>query len=94
MKAVAGKLHCDRTTVARYERKYKAVKDAIAEERAAFADVAEVELVKAVKDGQAWAIGKVLSAFGRDRGYEPDGAISGKVTVEVVRRKRGGIKHD
>lgn len=91
-KAIAGRLKCSRKTVENYARKYKVVRDAIADERSSLADMAEVELVKAVRKGQPWAIGKVLEAFGKGRGYEPEGQVSGKITVEIVRRKRDNVR--
>ena len=69
---IADRLHCSRQTVLNYEKRWKSVADAIAEERANIVDYAESKLFEALTTGSWQAIKYVLSTLGRDRGYDPE----------------------
>jgi len=71
-------LGCSPHTVENYAKRYPAVRQAITDERKAFVDTAELSLMKAVQDGQPWAVALVLKTLGRHRGYsEENNALGG-----------------
>jgi len=95
IKAAAAKyLGCDRTTVEHYCKRYAACRDAVAQERASFIDLAEGKLYESVASGDLSAVKFVLTTIGKDRGYvetvrnEHTGADGGplRVTFRVERR--------
>lgn len=65
----ARKLNCDPITVRRYVARYPTVATALQEQREGVLDTAELALMKAVQNGEGWAVAFTLRTIGRDRGY-------------------------
>lgn len=87
---IARKLGCSRQTVDKYCKKHPTIREAIEQEREMLKDMAEGRLVKAVQDGEPWAVKYVLSTLGKDRGYVERQEVAGttgqplKIEVEYV----------
>lgn len=65
----AEKIGCPADAVRRYVRQYEVCRLAQIEGRERFADHAEVALIGATRDREAWAVRMALLAHGRERGY-------------------------
>ena len=65
----AEKLGVSHTTIYNYAKRYKAVQQAIDEQRGKVTDVAELALYRAIQAGEAWAVTFYLKTIGRTRGY-------------------------
>jgi hypothetical protein len=70
-------LGCDRNTIKRYLKEYEEIAEAIADEREAMTDTAELSLYNAIVRGEAWAICFYLKCQGKNRGYVEKAEISG-----------------
>ena len=77
MVLVAKKLGCDRSTVWRYAKRYKSVRDALYQADEAATDLAEAKSIKLI-DAEYWpAIKHRLDTKGKDRGYAERTEITG-----------------
>jgi hypothetical protein len=65
----ARKLNCAPNTIRAYVQRHPTVAQALQEQREGFLDTAELALMKAVQNGEAWAIAFSLKTLGRKRGY-------------------------
>jgi len=65
----ARRLQCSPQTIENYVRRHPAIAEAKRAERQAILDIGELALVKAVEEGQGWAVCFLLKTQGRDRGY-------------------------
>ena len=65
----AKKLGCSDDTIYNYAKRYKAVGDALRQQRGQFVDMAELKLWNAVNEGEAWAVQFALRTLGKERGY-------------------------
>ena len=68
--AIASKLGVTRQSVNVYINKFPEMKELLDEERTKIVDMAENKLYVAAKDGQKWAIEKILHTIGKDRGLK------------------------
>jgi len=79
-------LHCSPSTVEVYIERYPAVAEARRQEREGIVDLAELALVKAIQNGEGWAISLTLKTLGKSRGYvertENVTELQGRVVVE------------
>ena len=84
----AKKLGCSDETIYNYAKRYKAVGDALRQQRGQFVDMAELKLWNAVNEGEAWAVQFALRTLGKGRGYverqEVTGSDGGELVVRVV----------
>ena len=80
----AKKLGCSDDTIYNYAKRYKAVGDALRQQRGQFVDMAELKLWNAVNEGEAWAVQFALRTLGKDRGYVERSEVTGKDGGEVV----------
>jgi len=80
---VAKRLGCSWPTARNYIKKWDSTASALNEEREGTLDIAENRLVKAVDDGEPWAVKFILLTQGKHRGYtyELDHAVN--VTVNL-----------
>jgi hypothetical protein len=87
---IARKLGCNRMTVENYIKRFPTIAKAVKQEREILKDLAEGRLVKAIQDGEPWAVKYVLSTLAKDRGYVERQEIAGtqdqplKVQIEYV----------
>jgi len=65
----AQKLGCERRTIARYEKRYPAVREAVVTAKGSMTDLAESKLYDAIESGAPWAICFYLKTQAKDRGY-------------------------
>ncbi len=84
----ARRLGCSRGTVYSYINKYQICKDAVADARAGFLDLAELTLYNKIKDGDITATIFALKTLGKDRGYsqrtEHTGAGNGSIEIKLT----------
>jgi hypothetical protein len=82
----AERLRCNPDTVRNYVNRYPTVKAALQEQREGVLDVAELALMRAVQNGESWAIAFVLRTIGRGRGYveKQEQEHSGGMTIRIV----------
>ncbi len=66
---IARRIGCTRATIYKYKRQYKAIADAIFEEKEHLLDTAESELLKKIKSGNMTGIIFYLKTQGYKRGY-------------------------
>lgn len=89
----ARRLQCSPQTVENYVHRYPAVAEAKRQEREAMLDTGELALLKAVQEGQGWAVCFLLKTQGKERGYvertEVTGAGGGDITVRAVDYRDG-----
>jgi hypothetical protein len=90
MNSVAARLlHCNVQTVENYARLYPQVAECKRQEKEAFLDAGELSLLRAVQNGEAWAVCFLLKTQGKLRGYieragvEISGPGGGAIEVEV-----------
>ena len=85
--AIAAHLKCHRHTVDRYLRLYATLRQAYDDESQAVGDLAETELIKLIKAGDADSIKFYLSRKCKDRGYaerhEISGPDAGPIAIEI-----------
>lgn len=67
--ATAKRLGMGRRTLYRYFDKYPELREVVTEQREELCDMAEVQLIKHVKEGNLRAVIYVLNSHGRDRGW-------------------------
>jgi hypothetical protein len=67
--AARSKLRCSPQTVYNYINRYPKIKEALDNERPYSTDIAEDRLLRALNEGQAWAIKFYLATIGKDRGF-------------------------
>ena len=63
------KLGISRQAYWKWENKHPELKQARYDEREKQVDISEEQLFKANKNGEKWAVNKILSTLGKDRGY-------------------------
>ena len=80
----AKKLGCSDDTIYNYAKRYKAVGDALRQQRGQFVDMAELKLWNAVNEGEAWAVQFALRTLGKERGYVERSEVTGKDGNEFV----------
>jgi hypothetical protein len=73
----ARRLGCDRNTIKRYLREYGEIAQAIADQREAVTDEAELALYDSIKAREAWAVCFYLKCQGKTRGYVERAEVSG-----------------
>ena len=66
---IAKRVGCAWHTAAKYIAEYPTVQQAYADETEFITDLAETELIKAIKDGDLSAVKFYLTTKGKDRGY-------------------------
>ncbi len=87
---VAQRLGVTTVTIYNYAKNYATVKNAIDEARGhadeLLVDTAELKLVQAIHNGEAWAIRYTLATKGRSRGYVERQEIehSGEIDTRVI----------
>lgn len=81
-------LHCDRETIRRYCKRWKAVEDAVKGKRCEMVDLAEMGLRGAVLRGEAWAVAFALKTLGKNDGYTERTEIAGpegeRLAIRVI----------
>lgn len=83
-------LQCTIQTVQNYIRRDKKIGDAYYQIRETYIDLAESQLIKAVKNGEAWSIAFLLKCQGKHRGwverqeFEHSGADGKPIIIKVV----------
>ena len=88
---IAKKCGVDRSQITLFIRKNPELKELCLEEREKIIDVAENRLFKAADNGDKWAIDKIVSTIGKERGWvesqqiEHSGKIDNKIEVEIIR---------
>ena len=91
----AKKLGCSDVTIYNYAKRYKAVGDALRQQRGQFVDMAELKLWNAVNEGEAWAVQFALRTLGKERGYVERQEVTGKDgEAFVIEIKRRAESHD
>lgn len=84
----ARRLGCTQQTVRNYALRHPTVAAALKEQREGFLDVCELALMRAVQDGQGWAVCFALKTIGKERGYIERAELTGKdgeaLTIRVV----------
>lgn len=65
----AERLGCSAQTIKNYGARYISVREAMEQEDEQVNDVAELKLIQAIHEGEAWAVKYRLSTKGRSRGY-------------------------
>ena len=91
----AKKLGCSDDTIYNYAKRYKAVGDALRQQRGQFVDMAELKLWNAVNEGEAWAVQFALRTLGKERGYVERSEVTGKDgEAFVIEIKRRAESHD
>jgi hypothetical protein len=84
-------LGIDRSTVQRYINNYPTIKAALENEREVWTDIAESQLIRAVRKGSLPAVMFYLKTVGRNRGYierqEFTGADGGAIEIIHVKPK-------
>jgi hypothetical protein len=88
MNTVAARLlHCNLSTIESYAKAFPQVAEARRQEREAFLDAGELSLLRAVQNGEAWAVCFLLKTQGKHRGYverqEVSGPGGGAIEVEM-----------
>ncbi len=85
----ADRLGCSYRTVYNYIDRFKTVADEIEHQEGFITDTAEIKLVQAIHNGEAWAIKYRLATKGRNRGYverqEVTGKDGGAIAVEITK---------
>lgn len=66
---VAKKLRVDWHTAKKYIEEWEETRIAFQSEKEGVTDLAESELIKAIKAGESWAVKYYLSTIGKERGY-------------------------
>ena len=66
---VSRKMGCSPRTIDNYAKRYPEVAEALDDARREIVDLAEAKLLKAISDGEPWAIRLVLVTLGKNRGY-------------------------
>ena len=66
---IAQRLNVSRGTIYKYLREYPELTEALKEEKSNVLDFTESKLLKAVENGESWAIRFVLLNQGQSRGY-------------------------
>jgi Bacterial regulatory protein, Fis family len=84
----ARKLGCSRHTIRRYLAEYPEIAEAIEDANEEVNDIAELQLLDAIKRGEAWAICFRLKTKAKNRGYvekaEIGGTGGGPVAIKLV----------
>ena len=81
-------MHCDLKTVENYVKEYPQLAEIKRQEHESVLDTGELALLRAVQNGEAWAVCFLLKTQGKGRGYieraEMSGPNGGAVEVEVT----------
>lgn len=80
---VAVKCGLNRNTIALYAKEYEEVREALQDERERLIDMAENNLVVALKDKEAWATVYALKTLGKSRGYVEKQEIESKNDTRI-----------
>jgi hypothetical protein len=88
MATVAARLlHCDLRTIENYAKVYPQVAEVRRQERESMLDAGELSLLRAVQNGEPWAVCFLLKTQGKHRGYieraEFSGPNGGAIEIEV-----------
>lgn len=76
--AAAQLLDCAPNTVRNYVRKHESLRKICDEIGTVIVDESESQLLKAMRDGEGWAIRYILDRKGQARGWGPTIAVTGK----------------
>ena len=69
IQVIASRVGCDWHTANRYVNEYATVREAYLAERETVLDIAEAQVIKAIKEGDISTIRWYLSTIGKNRGY-------------------------
>jgi len=85
-KYLAEKLNVDRQTIYRYFDRYPDLEEASQEYLDSITDQAEHHLIKAVMEGNSWAVRYWLSTRGKNRGYstKQEAIFNGLSPMQVI----------
>lgn len=87
---VVDRLGVSRVAYWEFEKKYPELKQAREMEKEKQVDMSEHQLFKANRNGEKWAVNKILSTLGKNRGYvekqeiENSGSINNNIRIEFV----------
>lgn len=76
-------LSCTRDLVISYIKKFPVVQKAISDSRDEIVDIAEAHIIKAVREGDRWAIDRVMNTYGRKRAFGGDSGTQISVGVNI-----------
>ncbi len=83
--SIAKRIGCEWHTAKRYIEKYPTIAQAYSDEREGISDLAEVALITAIRESEAWAIKFYLKCQAKDRGYvertEVETNLKGEIKV-------------
>ena len=74
----ADRLGCSHQTIYNYGERYTSVKAEMEKQDGVVDDTAELKLIQAIYNGEAWAIKFRLATKGRHRGYVERTEVTGK----------------
>ena len=77
-------LGCNPSTIHLRASQSENIREAIETERGRVLDFAEVKLIEAVQDGEAWAICFILKTLGKSRGYIERQEIKAEAKITVL----------
>ena len=77
-------LGCNPATIHVRANQSQNIREAIETERGRVLDFAEVKLIEAVQDGEAWAICFILKTLGKSRGYIERQEIKAEAKITVL----------
>lgn len=93
----AERLNCHHSTIYDRAKQFASVQSCMDHARGRAVDTAEIGLMKAVQEGEAWAICFTLKTLGKDRGYVERQQVTGlndgpiQITeIEVVKTNANG----
>ena len=78
-------LGCSAKTIYNYMREYPEIKEVVDEQRQLLVDTAEASLLRAIQEGEGWAVALALKTLGKDRGYVERQEITGKDGSDLVK---------
>ncbi len=95
---IAQRLGVERSTITSYLQKNPKMKKMLDLEREKIIDMAENKLFKAAENGDKWAVDKILSTIGKDRGYtekrEVEYTGGAPAVFNLIEKSVEEIKHD
>lgn len=92
--AIAKKVGCNWHTAKKYIDTYPTIQQAYRDECEGMLDIAEIALMKAIKDGESWAVRYMLSTRGKGRGYTERHELTGADGGPVVLSYTGNVSPD
>ena len=81
---IAERVGCAWNTAKKYCTKYPTVRRVWQNEREGILDMAEVAVIKQVKNGEQWAVKFMLATLGKDRGFTEKQEIVSDVVLRVI----------